>query len=268
MIRHAHRTAHQGQSALAIAGAGGLLFVGSLVYFVYFYLIALGRPAAALGGPGDVVRPLLVNAGLFGIFALHHSIMARANTKHFIARVVPPSLERSIYVWVASLLFFAACYLWQPIPGVIYRLPGGVDLLGYGVQLLGLWIVFRATRSLDSLELAGVRQVLEAKRDQKGVRPLFPGRRREKGAVPLFGPTPLQIAGPFRLVRHPVYLGWVLFVFGAPHITANRLAFAAISTAYLIIAIPFEERSLRSAYGSQYDAYAARVRWRLIPGIY
>lgn len=259
MIRHGDRTAHQWQSALAIAGAGGLLFVGSLAYFAYFYLIALGRPAAALGGPGDVVRPLLVNAGLFGIFALHHSIMARANAKQFIARVVPPPLERSTYVWLASLLFFAACYLWQPIPGVIYRLPGRVDLLGYGVQLLGLWIVFRATRSLDSLELAGVRHVLEAKRS--GV---FFADDTERKRLP----TPLQSAGPFRLVRHPVYLGWVLFVFGAPHMTANRLAFAAISTAYLIIAIPFEERSLRSAYGSQYDAYAARVRWRLIPGIY
>ena len=74
--------------------------------------------------------------------------------------------------------------------------------------------------------------------------------------------------GPYHVVRHPIYLGWVLMTFGAPDMTATRLTFAAVSSAYLAIAVPFEERSLVDTFGEEYVAYAKRVRWRMIPGIY
>jgi protein-S-isoprenylcysteine O-methyltransferase Ste14 len=78
----------------------------------------------------------------------------------------------------------------------------------------------------------------------------------------------MQTDGAYRLVRHPIYFGWVLMVFGAPAMTASRLLFAAISTLYLIVAIPFEERSLTKEFGAAYRDYQRRVRWRLIPGVW
>ena len=78
----------------------------------------------------------------------------------------------------------------------------------------------------------------------------------------------MQIVGPYRWVRHPVYSGWVLLTFGAAHMTGDRLAFAAISTFYLLIAMPFEERSLRMSFGAAYDEYRRRVRYRIAPYVY
>ena len=76
------------------------------------------------------------------------------------------------------------------------------------------------------------------------------------------------MTGPYRWVRHPLYLGWLLMVFGAAHMTGDRLAFAAITTAYLVVAIPWEERSLRQSFGEAYARYMRDVRWRMIPFIY
>ena len=88
------------------------------------------------------------------------------------------------------------------------------------------------------------------------------------GIKPLSARDSLQIAGPYRWVRHPLYLGWLLAVFGAAHLTADRLAFAAITTAYLCVAIPWEERSLLRMFGESYARYQRSVRWRMIPYVY
>jgi protein-S-isoprenylcysteine O-methyltransferase Ste14 len=80
--------------------------------------------------------------------------------------------------------------------------------------------------------------------------------------------VPLETRGLYGFVRHPLYFGWALFVFAAPDMTLTRFSFAVISTAYLAAAIPFEERSLGRIFGSQYEAYKKRVRWRMLPGIY
>ena len=80
--------------------------------------------------------------------------------------------------------------------------------------------------------------------------------------------VPLQTGGLFGLVRHPIYLGWVLFVFGAPRMTLTRFVFACVSTAYLAAAIPLEERGLIGAFGDEYTRYRRRVRWRMLPFVY
>ena len=77
-----------------------------------------------------------------------------------------------------------------------------------------------------------------------------------------------KTTGPYGWVRHPIYLGWVMIVFAMPTMTMTRMVFAAVSTAYIVIAIPFEERSLRRASGGTYDRYLKRVRWKLVPGVY
>jgi protein-S-isoprenylcysteine O-methyltransferase Ste14 len=114
-----------------------------------------------------------------------------------------------------------------------------------GVQMFGLLLIARSAGVLDALELAGIRQV------QGDVRA-----------------SDLRIVGPYRWVRHPLYLGWMLFVFSGPAMSVDRLAFAVISTLYLLVAIPWEERSLVASLGDAYRAYKRQVRWRVLPFLY
>jgi protein-S-isoprenylcysteine O-methyltransferase Ste14 len=159
-------------------------------------------------------------------------------------------LERSLYTWVATLLFVLVCALWQAMPRELYHLEGLAAAPGYAVQVAGILLTARGAARLDVLDLAGVRPLLDARG----------GRPREH--------VPLETRGVYGFVRHPLYFGWALLVFGAPHMTCTRLTFAVISTAYLAVAIPFEERSLSRVFGGEYEAYKRQVRWRMLPGIY
>jgi methanethiol S-methyltransferase len=231
--------------ARATAWLGGGMFVAALGYCAWSFAFRFGPEAAADISTGGPLRALFINTLLFTVFALHHSLMARAGARRWAARVVLPPLERSLYVWIASLLFIFTCAAWQPIPIVLYDVAWPWRGACVVTQLWGLWLTARSARLIDPLELAGIRQV------QGGVRP---------GA--------LEARGPYCLVRHPIYLGWALLTLGTPVMTGTRLSFAAISTTYLLVAIPFEERSLEDAFGQEYRAYRRRVRWRMLPGLY
>jgi protein-S-isoprenylcysteine O-methyltransferase Ste14 len=206
-----------------------------------------GRPAA----PGPVVAPIATNALLFTVFALHHSLLARTRAKAVVRRLTPAELERSIYTWVASALFVAVCVWWQEVPGTLYELTGAAGAAGWIVQAIGVVLTVRASRALDVLDLAGVRAV-------------------ERAAHPAAstGAPPLHTRGLYAFVRHPVYFSWALFVFGAPTMTGTRAAFAVISTAYLMLAIPLEERGLEQTFGADYARYRERVPSRMIPWVY
>jgi methanethiol S-methyltransferase len=236
--------AGSGRVARTTAWLGGAVFVLSLAFFVWSYGVRFGRSRPANGSP-DMAAALAVNALLFTVFALHHSVMARSGAKAWLARVVPQALERSVYVWIASVIFVVTCAAWREIPVVLYDVPWPVRGACLGLQGWGVWLTLRSAGVIDPLELAGIRQVL--------------GRVR---------PPSFKVFGPYHLVRHPIYLGWALMTFGAPLMTGTRLSFAVISTAYLMIAIPFEERSLIDVFGHEYRAYQARVRWRMVPGVY
>jgi protein-S-isoprenylcysteine O-methyltransferase Ste14 len=237
---------------LATAWGGAALFLASLSYFAYFYLVQLGTPVPLAAA--EAPRAILINTVLFSVFALHHSAFARTGTKAWIARRLPAGLERSFYVWVASLLFLAVCLLWQPLPGMAWQASGPLRWLLFTLQLGGLVLTLKSAARIDVWELAGVRQAASA--------PSVP-------SVPSVAEhAPLTISGPYRWLRHPIYLGWMMFVFGAPTMTSGRLLFATISTLYLIVAIPFEERSLTSEFGPSYREYQRKVRWRLVPGVW
>jgi protein-S-isoprenylcysteine O-methyltransferase Ste14 len=239
-----------------VAWTGGAVFVASLANFAVFYLWTLGQPGPALPAPSRW-RALGHNLALFALFAVHHSLVARPTVKRWLVGYVPPWLERSLYVWTASLLFFATCLAWRRLGGLVYAVPPEARWLGYLVQVAGVGLVARASAALDVLELAGIRQVVQALGGDAA--PTTPQRGQ---------PALLQTTGAYRLVRHPVYLGWVLLVFGAPVMTGDRLLFATLSTLYLVVAIPLEERALLAQYGEAYRRYAQTVRWRLVPGLY
>jgi methanethiol S-methyltransferase len=226
-----------------VAWGGGTIFVASLGYFLYAYLVVYGRPAA--DGPWG--PPAALNVALFTAFGLHHSAFARAGFRAWVSRSVDPRLERSVYVWISSALFLAVCWLWRPVPGDLYRLEGAWWWAGASVQIAGMLLTHFGSRALDALDLAGIRQVQRARR----------GR-----------PPRLVTSGVYALVRHPFYFGWVLLVFGAPHMTMTRAVFAGVSTLYLVVAIPLEERGLVHTFGPDYEDYRRRVRWRMLPFVY
>lgn len=229
-----------------VAAGGALVFVAALAVGTWRF-VALGTPPAY----GPLGEGLLINTILFGAFALHHSVLAREPLKAWVSRRLSPPLERPAYVWVASLLFVIVCLAWRPIAGTLYVLPSPWSWLAGAVQLAGGILTVDAARRIDLRVLAGLRP--------------------DPSLAPR-GPAPadaeLVAAGGYRLVRHPIYLGWVLLVWAASDMTMGRVVFAAISTAYLVVAVPFEERSLRRRFGAGYAAYAARVRWRIVPGLY
>jgi protein-S-isoprenylcysteine O-methyltransferase Ste14 len=228
-----------------LAWLGGVMFAGALLYFLYSYCVRFGAADALRRAPADVARRVLFNVALFTVFALHHSALARFGAKRWIHRYVTQPLERSLYVWVASGLFLLTCAWWQQIPGTVWTLASPWHWAGWALQVCGLWLTIDATRTIDALELAGIRQVTGHQTD-----------------------AAIQARNSYRWVRHPIYLGWVLFTFGAPEMTGTRFVFACVSTLYIVIAIPFEERSLVSSFGDAYVAYQRQVRWRLVPGVY
>jgi len=215
---------------------GGGLFSAALAWCAWWYLFVLGRIDRG-GGAGALV----VDVALFAAFALHHSVFARDFAKRWLARFTP-QLIRSIYVYTSSVLLILVCVLWRPIGGGLYRASGAAALAFAAIQLAGVWLIARSAARIDPLELAGIHEAPAA--------------------------APLVRSGPYRWVRHPLYLGWMLAVFGTPRMTGDRLAFAAVSSAYLILAVPFEERSLMRAFGGDYVRYRRDVRWRIIPFIY
>lgn len=233
--------------SLAFAWTSAAAFLASLLYFLYSYFVRFAEDAAA----GDRWGPLFVNLVLFSGFSLHHSLFARSGLKRRISAAVSPPLERAVYTLISSVLFALVCGLWRDVPGVLYALPGPWKWLAYASATAGVLITAQSARALDVLELAGVRQVL---------------RGRAGGAPGT--QTPLQTGGLYAFVRHPVYFGWVLIVFGVAVMTMTRFSFAVISTIYLAIAVPLEERGLVETFGPDYASYRQKVRWRMIPGVY
>jgi len=215
---------------------GGGAFVASLAFVVYSYLFTWSTEGA--------FRPwsIAVNLALFALFAAHHSVFAQPRVKAWLTRLVPAHLVRSVYVWTASLLFIIVCAAWLPVGPELYRATGAAALVLGAVQLAGVGCVAASARVIDPLELAGIR----------------PRARNEA----------LQIKGPYRWVRHPIYLGWIVAVFGAAHMTGDRLLFAIVSSTYLLIAMPWEERTLQREFPLEYAAYRRQVRWRVVPYVY
>jgi len=216
---------------------GGALFVLALAFCAWSYVVVMGRSAPATGWTA-----LAIDAALVTLFALHHSLFARERVKNSIAQLIPAALVRSSYVWTASTLLILVCALWRPIGSELYAVRGFLAIALIALQLVGFWITARAAAGINPLELAGIRPPPES--------------------------DGLQVTGPYHWVRHPLYLGWLLMVFGTPHMTGDRLAFAAITTGYLMVAIPWEEQSLRRSFGENYARYMRAVKWRMIPFIY
>lgn len=228
----------------AVQLSGGVVFIASIAWFAWTYATTFGVPAAS---GGSATRPAMINTLWFTLFAAHHSIFAREGVKKALARVIPMVYERTVYVWIASILFTLMTLNWQAVPGVLWQVDRPFAFLLHAVQAFGFYFGFKAGRRFDVKELAGVRYN-EADR----VHP----------------PPVLSDRGPYGLVRHPLNLSLMLIVWPVATMTWTRLVFAVCATVYFLIAIPLEERDLRRGWGKEYDDYSRRVRWRMIPLVY
>ena len=223
-------------------GAG--LFAASLGWFVFSYFVRFPM----LAGTAPAAAAVAWNVVLFTAFAAHHSIFARDAVRVRIERFFP-GRERSVFVWVASLALAAVCAAWRGVPGVAWEAGGPAAWVLYGTRAAGIVLTLRAAAILDIWELAGTRPPRHA-----------PG---EHG-----GNATFTRRGPYGWVRHPIYAGWFLVVFSVPAMTMTQLVFAVVSSAYLVVGMVFEERSLLAAAPGAYGEYQRDVRWKVIPGIY
>lgn len=198
---------------------------------------------------GPVSMAVVINLGLILLFGLQHSVMARMGFKRWLKKHLPAPAERSIYVLLASLLLILLFWQWRPIPSTVWSAESTIAAsLGWIVFAGGFATVLVTTFLIDHFDLFGLKQVWAQFRGRKPDAPEFV--------------TPLL----YRLVRHPLYLGFILAFWGGPTMTAGHMLFAGGMTVYILIAIGFEERDLVHHIGNDYVRYRQRVPM-LIPGL-
>ena len=230
-------------------------------YGVGAYILFLGTFLYAVGFIGNVLVPksldsaptvafgaaLLIDLLLLGLFAVQHSVMARPAFKRLLTRVVPQPAERSTYVLASSLALILLFWQWQPLGGVVWDIenPAGRAVM-YAAFAFGWLLVLVTTFLINHVDLFGLRQVWL--------------HVRGHAYQPLHFVTP----GPYRLVRHPLYVGWLFAFWATPTMTATHLLFAVMTTGYILIAIQLEEHDLVAAH-PEYADYRRHVPM-LVPG--
>jgi protein-S-isoprenylcysteine O-methyltransferase Ste14 len=227
-----------GLAALIYGVASYGLFLGVFVYAVGF-IGGFATPTRIDGVPGrPLSQALAIDLGLLALFAVQHSVMARPGFKRWWTRFVPEAVERSTYVLLSSLAMVALFAWWEPIGGIVWDAPAGLARNSViALYLLGWALLLYTTFLIDHFDLFGLRQVWNRLR----------GHRYE--------PPKFYTPSLYRIIRHPLYVGWLTIFWAAPTMTVAHLVFALGTTAYILIAIRLEERDLVAAFGDRYLAY-------------
>jgi protein-S-isoprenylcysteine O-methyltransferase Ste14 len=237
----------------------GIFAYGVLSYLVFLavFLYGIGfiggflTPTSLDGAPTSTLgRALTVDLSLLAAFALQHSGMARPAFKSWWKRIVPEAAERSTYVLVSSLALAALYVFWEPIGGIVWTVPeGSARNSVIGLYLFGWLLLLYTTFLIDHFDLFGLKQVSRRLANKAYRAPVF------------------RTPSLYKLVRHPLYIGWLTIFWAAPTMTVAHLIFALATTAYILIAIRLEERDLVSAFGNVYVDYRTRTPM-LIPRLW
>lgn len=233
---------------LAYGAVNYLMFLAVFLYLAGF-LLNWGVPKSIDSGPsGPLVTAVGLNALLITLFGLQHSIMARPWFKKLLTKFVPPQMERSTYVLFSNLILMLLFWQWRPIPSLLWNFEQPISKnISYILFLCGIIIIPAVTFVINHFDLFGLRQVWLNYR----------GRSYNR----LHFVTP----GPYRLVRHPLYVGWIVMFWATPALSVGHFLFAALMTAYILVAIVFEEKNLIEEF-AEYKDYKKRTPM-LIPRI-
>jgi len=227
------------------------------IYGIFAYIIFLIAFLYAVGFVGNFIVPkaidsgtetsflqaLLVNSLVFGLFVLQHSVMARPAFKKWIKRIIGPAIERSTFVLLTSLILLLIFWQWQPIKTVVWEVENEtLAAVLTGVFFIGWLIVFLSTFMINHFELFGLKQIFENLKN-----------KQSQSHV-------LQVNFFYKIVRHPIMLGFIIAFWATPLMTVGHLVFSLATTIYIIVAVKYlEERDLRKLIGKEYEEYQKKV---------
>jgi methanethiol S-methyltransferase len=222
--------------------AAHLGFLAVYAYLIGFVAGVLVPKTIDSGEHAPLGVALLIDVGLIALFGVQHSVMARPGFKSVWTRIVPQPIERSTYVWISNVLVLGLVWLWRPIGPMVWDVQNPVGRAAlYALAAGGWFLVPLASLMIDHFDLFGTRQVWLNLR----------GRR--------YTTTEFRTPGLYARMRHPLYVGWLIAFWATPTMSVAHLVFAAGMTAYILIAVRFEERDLVAHYGEQYVEYRRRV---------
>ena len=219
-----------------------LLFFATFLYSIGFVGGCVVPKTIDSGAPATLVEAVVVNLLLLGVFAIQHSVMARPGFKRWWTQYVPPVIERSTYVLLSSLALILLYWQWRAMPAVIWDVQHAIGRPAlWALFWLGWGIVLISTFLISHFDLFGLRQVWMHYRSQP------------------YQPVGFRKVFLYNFVRHPIMLGFIIAFWATPHMSLGHLLFAVATTAYIFIALHFEERDLVAQLGATYVEYRAQV---------